>query len=243
MRPETHLEPGCPWYGLSELRLPNVDWCEAQRCATVVAPANTWSNLAYLLVALLLWWLARRSTAPQLRFFAPAAAIVGIASLIYHASYTFVLQVLDFLGMYVFCYLLITLNLRRLGVLRPDDWRRRFWQLVFGTTLLTVAVDFLEVPIQGLVFLLIVAIVATELWLRRRGPTRSPHWFALALALLSAGAAFSILDVTRRWCDPTHPILQGHAFWHVLSALSLVAAYLYYRQFEELLGGEAPRAA
>ncbi len=243
MRPDTHLEPGCPWYGLSELRLPNVDWCEAQRCAYVVEPANAWSNLAYVLVAALLWWLARGSAAPQLRFFAPAAAIVGAASGIYHASYTFVLQVLDFLGMYVFCYLLITLNLRRLGALSPRGWRRRFWQLVLGTTLLTVAVDFLEVPIQGLVFLLIVAIVATELWLMRRQPGASQRYFALALGLLTTGAIFSALDVTRTWCDPTHPFLQGHALWHVLSALSLVAAYLHYRQFEEQLGEEPARAA
>jgi len=239
VRPDVHLSPGCPWYTLSELRLPNVDWCELQRCAWVVEPANTWSNLGYVLVAVGLFFAVRGSPSPHLRFFAPAALLVGLTSGIYHASYTFALQVGDFFGMYVFCYLLLTLNLRRLGLLGSGDWRRRFWQLVLASTALTVVVDFLEVPIQGLIFLLIVAIVASELWLRRRGALATLHWFGLAVALLTTGAVCSLLDVTRTWCDPSHPFLQGHAFWHLLSALSLAAAYLHFRQFEAQLGTPA----
>ena len=235
MRPDVHLEPGCPWYELSELRLPNVDWCEAQRCAWVVEPANAWSNLAYLVVGALLYWLARDSRSPALRFFAPAAAIVGVSSGIYHASYTFVLQILDFFAMYVFCYLLLTLNLRRLGLLGAGSWWRWYLGLVLGTTALTVAIDFLEVPIQGLVALLIAAIVASEAWIRRR--SRAAYglvFFLLAMALLAAGGVASALDVSRTWCDPAHPFLQGHAIWHLLSAACLFAVYFHYRQFEEL---------
>jgi hypothetical protein len=232
---DVHLTPGCPWWALSELRLPNVDWCEAQRCSWVVEPANTASNLAYLAVGLALLWLARDSSSRPLRFFGPAALIVGLASGIYHASYTFVLQVLDFFAMYVFCYLLLTLNLRRLGVLSAEAWRRWYWLLVAGTTALTVAVDFLGVPIQGIVFALIVGVAASELRLWLREPGGSHGWFLAALALIAAGGVFSALDVTRVWCDPWHPFLQGHAIWHLLSALSLGAAYLHYRQFEARL--------
>lgn len=232
---DVHLTPGCPWWALSELRLPNVDWCEAQRCSWVVEPANTASNLAYLAVGLALLWLARDSSSRPLRFFGPAALIVGLSSGIYHASYTFVLQILDFFAMYVFCYLLLTLNLRRLGVLSPEAWRRWYWLLVVGTTALTVAVDFLGVPIQGIVFALIVGVAASELRLWLREPGTSRGWFLAALALIAAGGVFSALDVTRVWCDPWHPFLQGHAIWHLLSALALAAAYLHYRQFEARL--------
>lgn len=236
MRAELHLEPGCPWYSLSELRVPNVDWCEAQRCSWIVEPANTWSNLAYVLVGALLLWLARDSRSPALRFFGPAAGIVGICSGIYHSSYTFVLQILDFFGMYVFLYLLITLNLRRLGLLGAGSWWRWFWGLVLATTAFTVAVDFLEVPIQGLVAALIVAIVASEVWIRTRRSDYRLHFFVLALALITAGGVFSALDVTRTWCDPTHPFLQGHAFWHALSAACLFTVFFHYQQFESELG-------
>lgn len=232
MRAERHLEPGCPWYDLSEMRLPNVDWCEAQRCGVVVEPANTWSNLAYVAVGLTLLWLARDSKSAHLRFFGPAAILVGLCSGIYHASYTFALQVFDFFAMYVFCYLLITVNLRRLHRLSADLWWRRYWQLVVGTTVATVGIDLLEIPIQGIVFVLILTIVGTEAWARRRDPRGSLRFFFLALACLVAAATFSALDVSRTWCDPEHPFLQGHAIWHVLSALSLLAAYFHYRQFE-----------
>jgi hypothetical protein len=223
---------------LSELRLPNVDWCEMQRCSWVVEPANTWSNLAYLAVGLVLYAAARHSPSPHLRFFAPAAVGVGLASGIYHASYSFALQILDFLGMYVFCYLLLTLNLRRAGLLGSRDWWRRFWQLVAATTLLTVLLDFLEVPIQLLVFVLVLAIVGSEVWLRSRDRSAGFGSFVLAMALIAAAGVFSLLDVTRTWCLPSHAYLQGHAIWHVLSAFGLLASYFHYRQFEEKLGAD-----
>ncbi len=235
MRAPSNLEPGCPWYALRELRPPNVDWCELERCAWIVEPANTWSNLAYVAVGLLLMVSARRDGSRQLRWFGPAALIVGVFSGIYHASTTFALQILDFAGMYVFCYLLLTLNLQRLGLVRPADASLRFGQLVLATTVVTVAIDFLEVPIQGIVFVLILAIVGSELWLRRRDPGVSLGFFGLAVLLITTGAAFSVLDVTRTWCDPAHPFLQGHAIWHVLSAASLLAASFHYRQFEHVL--------
>jgi hypothetical protein len=56
------------------------------------------------------------------------------------------------------------------------------------------------------------------------------------MAALAAGGVFSALDVTRTWCDP-HSLLQGHAIWHVLSAICLGFAFLHYRQLEaDLLG-------
>ncbi len=235
MRPDVHLAPGCPWYGLSELRLPNVDWCEAQRCAWVVEPANTWSNLGFVAVGLALVWLARDLRSAHLRAFGPAAIVVGLCSGIYHASYTFVLQILDFAGMYVFCFLLLTLNLRRLGWLDRERWRLRFVQLVLVTTALTVAVDFLEVPIQGIVLALILALVASELWLARHRRGVAMGAFAVAMGLLTAAAVFSALDVTRTWCHPAHAFLQGHALWHVLSAACLFAAFFHYRQFDPAL--------
>ena len=173
MRADVRLDPGCPWSSLSAWRRPNVDWCELQQCSWVVEPANTASNLAYLLVGLGLIWLARGSASQHLRLFGPAAVVVGLCSGIYHASYTFALQILDFAGMYVFTYLLLTINARRLGWLPPERWFRGFVQLVLLTTLLTVALDFLEVPIQSIVGLQIGGVLASELWIWRRDPPPS----------------------------------------------------------------------
>lgn len=235
MRPDVHLEPGCPWYRLSELRLPNVDWCETQRCSWVVEPANAWSNVAYLVIGIALIALARPSPSAHVRTFGPAAIVVGLASGIYHASYTFVLQILDFAGMYVFLGLLIAATLRRAGWLRADVWRRRYVQGVLAMTVLTAAFDFTGLPIQALVFVGIVAVVAAEVRLSLRDPKAHLGALAASAGLMACAGVFSLLDVTRTWCLPDHAFLQGHAIWHVLSAFGLLAAFFHYRQFEGAL--------
>ena len=112
------LPQGCPWSGWM---LPNLKWCEENLCAWVTAPANTWSNLAYIALGLLMWREARRMGSAPLRIFGPASIVVGVFSLVYHASYTFFFQFFDFIGMFVFCFVLIVLNWRRLGRLRDSQ--------------------------------------------------------------------------------------------------------------------------
>ena len=59
------MQDGCPWSELSHFAPPNVKWCEAQVCGWIVEPANTWSNLAYILLGALLLWRAAGSTNVQ----------------------------------------------------------------------------------------------------------------------------------------------------------------------------------
>jgi len=221
------LEPGCPWEPLSSFWLPNVRWCEAQLCSIVVEPANTWSNLGYVFAGIALLALGRRRDDRTLRVFGAAEVVVGVASFVYHMSYTGVLQVLDFFGMYAFTNLLIALNLVRLGALS----RERFWPVyatsVVALTALTIALRFTPFPIQGIVFVAILAIVATELLQRTPGIDRRFFW--ASLATLTVGAGFSAADVTGAFCEPGNHVVQGHAIWHLLGAASLVLAAFHYR--------------
>jgi hypothetical protein len=234
----TPIPPGCPWHALSQYGLPNVNWCEETLCAAVNEPANAYSNLAYLLVAVAMWAWARPLRAPALRQFAPAAAIVGVGSFVYHASNVYLTQVLDFLGMFVFCYLLLLLNFQRLGWLGARGFARALPICVLVSTALTAVLSRVGFPIQALIATLILAIIATEALLRRRAVYPMGH-FALSFAVLTAGAVCSALDLSRTVCDPSSHLLQGHAVWHVLSALSLLFAFLHYRQFD----GQLAKAA
>ncbi len=231
--PIVPLEAGCPWEPVSSLWLPNVRWCEAQLCSLVVEPANTWSNLAYVLAGLALWWIGSRRGERTLRIFGVAEIAVGICSLVYHMSFSGILQVLDFAGMYVFTNLLIALNLVRLGALS----HRRFWPVyatsVVAFTALTVALRFTPFPIQGIVFVLILAIVVTEAMQRARADLDRRFFYA-SLVTLVVAAAFSAADVTGVLCDPNDHFVQGHAIWHVLGSLSLIFAACFYRQFPDL---------
>ena len=66
--------PECVWTPLREWGgLPNVKWCEETLCGVIAEPANTWSNLAYLVVAVALWWFTRKDKERTLRFWAPVA--------------------------------------------------------------------------------------------------------------------------------------------------------------------------
>lgn len=232
--PPTPIPPGCPWHDLSQYGLPNVNWCEAPLCSYIGEPANTWSNLAYVLVGLfvLLWG---GEPARLRRSFAPVMALVGICSGIYHASNVYVTQQLDFLGMYLFCYLLLGLNLNRLGMALG---LRHYLVAVLGTTAFTAVVFRYGFPIQAIIGVLTLGIIVTEGLARRRHPAqRVPlSAFLASLGLLTAGAISSALDVTRTLCDPENHFLQGHAVWHVLTALSLLASFFHYRRLAHQAG-------
>ena len=49
MHEVTDLLPHCPWANWSR---PNIKWCEENLCQVITTPANTWSNLVYIIVGL-----------------------------------------------------------------------------------------------------------------------------------------------------------------------------------------------
>jgi hypothetical protein len=227
------MQPGCPWVGLRESSgLPNVRWCEEQLCAWITTPANTWSNLSYIVVGLYFFWLTRRDRSPNLRFFGTAAIWVGWTSFVWHASLTFVTQILDFVGMYVFCYLLLVQNFARCGWIRAERVRHWTWGLTFATTGVAAMVDKFGFPVQGTIVVLVGAILATEGVARQKAARKySLAYLFVAMVCLGIGVTFSVSDVTRRFCDPTNHWVQGHALWHVFSSLSLLFSIFFYRQF------------
>lgn len=227
------LPDGCPWSGFTP---PNVNWCEEELCGYIVNPADTWSNLAYVAFGIAMWVQARQQPGDAtLRLFGPASIIVGACSFAYHASYTYLLQIFDFLAMFLFCFLLVAANARRLGWISA----RQTWQaVVAGTVLSTAAVPLVSetsIPIQSMVAALILVILGQESWLaraasaeRRSGQRPDYRFFAAGLALLLAAAVASAADVTRTFCNPTNHFVQGHSIWHVLSAASLYAMFRFY---------------
>lgn len=234
------MEKGCPWVNLRELTgVGNVRWCEDQLCSWITTPNNTWTNLGFILVGIFLFYKYREEKSPAMRFYFAAAQWVGWTSFIWHASLTFVTQVLDFLGMFVFFYLILGQNFSRIGWLPQRQLKKVVWALTLMTTVLSAFVDRYGFPIQGLIVALIVGILITEVLANRRA-TRpiSYRYFALSLTALGIGAAFSASDVTRKFCDPSNHWLQGHGLWHLFGAVSLFFSFHYYRQFYSRKTGE-----
>ncbi|MEW6433300.1 MAG: ceramidase domain-containing protein [Myxococcota bacterium] len=157
------LNPECPWTPLREATgLPNVKWCEETLCSWISEPANTWSNVAFLVAAAALSWRTRKDSSRTLRFWGPATFWVGITSLVYHASVAFLTQVFDFFGMYFFFGLILLLNLVRLGALPKDKLFVTLYPLILGLTGVTVLVAKVGLPVQGIIAVMLVGALVTE---------------------------------------------------------------------------------
>jgi Ceramidase len=226
------LKEGCPWVELRQVGgLPNVKWCEETLCSVVAEPANTWSNLAYILVAGLLYLSAKKEPERTLRFFAPAAFWVGITSLVYHATVAFLTQVFDFWGMYIYFLLVLLLNLVRMGVVKKEAMFKTLWISVFAFTALTVGVAKVGLPIQGIVGILLLSALVTEALATKRSPVKGSHkYFGVTLVFIAVAASFSASDASRAFCD-RDSLIQGHAIWHCLGAVALYFSYFHFRQF------------
>ncbi|HXK25647.1 MAG TPA: ceramidase domain-containing protein [Myxococcota bacterium] len=238
------LPPGCPW---SAFTPPNVNWCEAERCGWIVNPSDAWSNLLYLVLGVWMWREARQSGRADLARFGPAGVAIGVFSFAYHASYTFALQFFDFVAMFLFSFTVLARNAVRLRWIAPAHETRFFVACVALFSALVPPLFRVGFPIQALVALGIAVALAQEWRLRRRdGASPAYRSYRLALLLLGAAALASLADVTRAWCDPTS-WLQGHALWHVLSALALASLFRFYASLPSARAGvelaSADRAA
>lgn len=215
------------------------NFCETARDGYLKQPANTLSNLGFVVAGLLVGWHARhpdRLGDTLLRHrglgagFACTVVLLGPASAAMHATQSELGGDLDLTSMYLIAGFAAAYATTR--------WLRRnavfFWQVFL---LLVAACELIglwerEIPVVhvtgNLAFgLLLVYAVAVEAWLWRRGPARADLRYGAA-ALASMLVAFAIWNVSQRgWCDPDS-LLQGHAVWHLLGAL---AAYLLFRLY------------
>lgn len=231
------LDPKCPWVPLREATgLPNVKWCEETLCRWIAEPANTWSNLAFLVSAAVLFYWVRRDPQRMLRFWPWAAFFVGLSSFVYHASLNFLTQVFDFWGMYCFFALVLLLNLLRMGRVSAARFFPLLWGAIIALTALTVGVAKAGLPVQGIIAVLLVGALVTEVLASKHATSPVGYRFlVLALVALGIGATLSGLDASGKWCDPTNHVIQGHALWHCCTAVGVTLAHLHYRQFQAQL--------
>ena len=213
-------------------------------------PANTWSNLAYVLVgfyAIALAWRDRRlggeeravnslRSTPSLGFlFGVACCYLGLASGLYHASLTRLAQQLDVASMYAPLLASLALFVGR----AVRNWRKRRGAPAFDVApvlvLLVVAACWLlfifkwsmsaKLVLQTLIGLHAVAGLVEISLGRGAMPAR---WLGFSIVALLVAVVCRALDVARKFSRPD-AWLQGHACWHVLTAVSLACVYLYHR--------------
>lgn len=227
--------PGCPWFDITERQgAPNIKWCEETLCQWVSEPANTWSNLGYLIVGLLITYLAfKKKQSFEIKQFGPIVFFMGACSFFYHQSNFYGSQILDFVGMFFFVGWAIGMNLIRMGKLQKK--RLILFNLIFGSslTLLMHVMYLMSIKFQAIILLAAFIIIGTEIAAGRKRPTPR-NWFIGAITTLVVAFGFSIADGQRVWCIPENHgwFEQGHALWHWIVSPAMYMIYKHYSQEE-----------
>jgi hypothetical protein len=210
--------------------------CEPARPAFIVTPLNTITNLAYVLVGLLILGTAHSSAdsaagllrrrAGYARLFGAALIALGFGSGFFHASWTLIGQWLDSLGMY-----LITAFMLLFALVRLRPFSGRLFGIAYAVLCAALGGLWFAAPDARRTFFMAVLAIALLLefgyLIARRPPVQV--WLLLAGLVL-----FFFSDQLRAWdlqawvCRPDS-WLQPHAVYHLLSACALGLLYLYYR--------------
>ena len=202
----------------------------------------------------------RRSYALLLAF---ACVAIGLGSCFYHASLSFVGQWFDVMSMYLLGVFMVLYASARLKVdvsfraqrgipepdRQPDSSPTRFFaasRLVMTRHGATFAVWYLAINValgvlliawpeaRRYVFGLLIAsaLILEAILHRRKQTTLRARWLIAALGVYVVAQVIWTLDLNHLVCDPAS-ILQGHAVWHVLTALSAGLLYGYYQSEDQ----------
>ncbi|MEQ1771807.1 MAG: ceramidase domain-containing protein [Devosia sp.] len=211
--------------------------------------ANTWSNLAFVVVGFYALALGcrdlRRPTSPDDGYviatpamsllFGAACCLLGFGSGFYHASLTRWGQQLDVASMYPPLLVCIAISLgRRLRRLAPSAPPHTIplWTILVGLVVVTAYLlyRFKWSMSSGTVLKTLILITTAGALVDAvlaRGTLRF-RWLVWSTLALVAAIVCRQLDVAKKFSGPD-AWLQGHALWHVLTALSLACAYAYHR--------------
>ncbi len=216
----------CPWDGFDPAVL---EFCEAMVCGWIRQPANTWSNLAYVIAGIVVLRHRDEKVPAAVKSIGVAAILVGIMSFVYHASMTFFGEVLDFGSMFLFSSTLVTLNLLRLRLIRSEHWLRLHLSLILFSLAMLVFFRTIGKEIFGIQIAAAILMEAYMFKTSKQKIVYLPYMLGIGFFFLSYAAW--LLDYHKIVCDPHNHWLQGHAAWHILNSTAFVFAYRFYVQF------------
>jgi len=208
-------------------------FCELPRIGQLVLqPANSWSSLGFVFAGLLMIVLARASdwesamTPVAATAFGITAIIVGLGSVLLHATLTLWGQFLDVLGMYlVGSFLLVSALARWRGI---ADRQAIILYVLLCAALVAVLIAAPDVR-RWLFAVVLITAIAVELGLARPRRPGVRLRFYLGGILVNA-VAFAIwnLDQHGLACAPSS-LIQGHAVWHLFGAVAMWLSFAYFR--------------
>lgn len=216
----------CPW---DRLAPSHINFCEEKLCSWIVKPAETWSNVSFILTGILVIYLAKKENRRHLTPIGYIGIILGIFSAFFHASGTHLGSWLDISSMHLFTGIGIAYNLKRYKEHRVLP---TFLLVVIPSCVLIYLWEVFGIVLFGLQF---IAGFALEFLIYKKTKTRTDY-VPLFTVIGTVGIAWTIwwLDITKVWCDPANHIYNGHAIWHLMVGTTFYFIYRFYSQFEFL---------
>jgi len=209
-------------------------FCENIQDTFVRQPINAISSLSFVFVGIIAILgfgdIPDRSKAPIANLsyrilFASALIVVGMGSAFYHISLSFVGQSIDVAGMYLVINFILIYAFSRMAKIS-----RRFAMAIyfFITGVLIIVILFFPEFRRYIFALLTVTAIALEVAYQRKSDTLlSRRYLVAAVFILAFAFLIWLADTYKVFCQP-NSLIQGHAIWHILGAISSLLVFKYY---------------
>jgi len=216
--PATCLKTGC--------------FCESANAHSPIRqPANTVSSLMFVFSGMIV--LAQMNQNNPVRrlpdiytaIMGIAAIIIGVGSAFYHASLTFIGQFFDVFGMFLLAAFALVYAWERIWDLRLTTTLSLYLALNLFLSWLQIAIP--DTRRYAFAIVLVVALMFEYYFRLKAKPSIEVKWLSIGIGLLTLAYMIWILDNTRLVCFE-NSLLQGHAAWHILGAVSGLFLYRYY---------------
>jgi hypothetical protein len=219
-------------------------YCEAIGPGMAAQPSNAWSNMGFVAIGLLVLADAGRRSgsgriAAQARaawLYGAVAVFLGLGSFAFHGSMRAWGGYVDVLSMHAFIAYVLTYDLDRIHRWSWGRFVGSFSSLliIFAALIAFIPPEHGKTLFAGFVVLVLLVEAAVS-YPRLRpwsnvvlDPRRMP-WFWTGLGLfITANIIWNLSRTDAVWCNPDS-LIQGHALWHLLTAASVGAFYLYFR--------------
>jgi hypothetical protein len=226
------MPPICPWSSFAPAAS---RFCEDAVCGWIREPANTWSNVGFLVAGLAALLGSPRGAPRLMRRFGLVCIFLGLGSAAFHATRTYFGGLLDSAGMQAAAALMLAANARRLFPTRDagaserrDTWT--FWSLAALGIALVIAVESFERAVDALV-MGVAGVMEIVIVVKARGRLHRAHrWLAWSWATFIAAYACWWADLHGVACDPAAHVVNGHAAWHLLMAASLSCVQRFHAE-------------
>jgi hypothetical protein len=230
------------WMGVAKWGSGAGEFCEAFRPGLIKQPANTWSNLGFIFGGLLMASQLSRGVFSASKnsftdgifygtFFSCIAVFLGPGSMAMHASGTDIGGFFDMLSMYLVASFALSYSMQRYF-----SWGHLQFFISFTLILITclwadkqpfhIGFGFFGETVFAFYITLTIIFEGLNTYVRKMHHKIIWGFVALA-AILAALGIWSVSGTDGPLCDP-NSLLQGHAAWHLLDAVSVYGLFRLY---------------